>query len=49
MTWSLRRKVERGGPDSASMRSICRSPSHTCQMRALDRLPAAADTTKVPT
>ena len=42
-------KVERGGPDNASMRSICRSPSHTCQMRALESVPVAAETTKVPT
>jgi len=48
-TNSLRRYVDRGAPDSASTRSSCRLPSHTCQMRALDMAPEDDDTTKVPT
>jgi len=47
-TSSLLRKVERGMPVRLSTRSICRSPSQACQMRALDRAPAAEETTKVP-
>ncbi|MNT34541.1 hypothetical protein D3C72_1705290 [compost metagenome] len=47
ITSLLRRMVVRGAPVSVSMRSICCTPSQTCQMREAD-ITEPADTTKVP-
>jgi len=44
----LRRKMVRGGPSSASMRSMCSSCPQACQMREPLAAPPSVTTTKVP-